>query len=246
MKWMKQLMSSFAISAAKFITVTVLAYFGVTSDKFHALWLLFRGCPSWLQVVVWLVLTFVVITLIVHIFRRPIDPSNPDSLPRYFWFYLPVIRRVSWRFERLFNGFVDHDGKYQIANFSFYLRSNWWRDLHPVSAVIRSRVNGKSIEVSLAAPSPSSGYLPTSAIESCAHGVWVSGMAEFRPPIAADKFLEEFGDFDFIFEYDRHESFRRYVSKIEIQKYVDRWQNFFAEQRRRSMPAVQLKTSKES
>lgn len=115
--------------------------------------------------------------------------------------------------------------------------------MRPAYGVIRSRRTGVAIEISLAGPLPAGGYVPASTVETCDAGVWVSGVVEFSPPILANKFMDEFGDFDFIFVYDGSKEFRRHFSKREIRAYLKRWDLFFADQKRRSLDPVKVKTA---
>lgn len=241
MKWMSRLLSGAVLAGVKFLIASVLAYYGFTSEWFHELWVVFRGYPLPLQAVVWASLAFASTAGLVMLLRMPIDPMHPDSLPKYFKFYLFPFRRISWRFERLFNSYSDYENKFLIANFPFYLKANGRRDLNPISAVIRSRVTGVSIPVALAGPPPAGGYVPASTVESCVSGIWISGVAEFSPPIYAYEFLDRFGDFDFIFEYDDHKVFRRHFSIREVENYLKNWQQFFEKRDRHSLPTVKVK-----
>jgi len=71
----------------------------------------------------------------------------------------------------------------------------------------------------------------------------VSGNVNFTPPVLANKFMDEFGDFDFIFVYDGSKEFRRHFSKWEIRTFLKRWDRFFDDQKRRSLDPVKAKST---
>jgi len=53
MSWIHRLLSSAALGLAKFALLSMLAYFGFSSEWFRPYWLSFRATPVLVQFIVW-------------------------------------------------------------------------------------------------------------------------------------------------------------------------------------------------
>lgn len=237
MKWTNLILHFVTKRAMSVVASAVLLY--VYSEWFQNIWIWFRNIPTAYQVLFWAAISIVLAALFVALVNRPIDANNPASIPRKFLYFRAPLRRISWRFGPLFNTFFDYEGKFFVANVPFHLRVNGWRRVTLRKAFIRSRINGRSFEISI--EGPAGGYVPASDIDWLAPGIWLSGVAEFNPPIPALDFLAVFGDFDFIVEYDRSTSFRLYISQTDIQNFFANWQKYLDERTRRSNPDFKVR-----